>query len=101
MYLYGEAAREESRRTLPAIRAGEYEALPQKVSLALWEGRRGPCSSQTLVPGVGGASFLGQLLAPAEVCESRAQVAGHGHRLCFVHTPGYEVHPSVTEKSMG
>ncbi|NWI22111.1 FTCD cyclodeaminase, partial [Crypturellus soui] len=34
VYLYGEAAREESRRSLPAIRAGEYEALPEKASLA-------------------------------------------------------------------
>uniref|UniRef100_A0A2I3I009 Formimidoyltransferase-cyclodeaminase n=1 Tax=Nomascus leucogenys TaxID=61853 RepID=A0A2I3I009_NOMLE len=31
VYLYGEAARMDSRRTLPAIRAGEYEALPKKV----------------------------------------------------------------------
>ncbi|XP_074728341.1 formimidoyltransferase-cyclodeaminase isoform X3 [Strix uralensis] len=30
VYLYGEAAREESRKALPAIRAGEYEALPEK-----------------------------------------------------------------------
>ncbi|XP_070951972.1 formimidoyltransferase-cyclodeaminase isoform X3 [Macaca nemestrina] len=30
VYLYGEAARTDSRRTLPAIRAGEYEALPKK-----------------------------------------------------------------------
>lgn len=43
VYLYGEAAREESRKALPAIRAGEYEALPEKVSLAapLWEARTG------------------------------------------------------------
>ncbi|TFJ96798.1 3-hydroxy-2-methylbutyryl-CoA dehydrogenase [Platysternon megacephalum] len=31
VYLYGEAARKESRKSLPAIRAGEYEALPEKV----------------------------------------------------------------------
>lgn len=61
MYLYGEAAREESRRTLPAIRAGEYEALPEKVSLALWDGRWEPCSSQTLVPG--GVSLLSWVIA--------------------------------------
>nr|XP_044606979.1 formimidoyltransferase-cyclodeaminase isoform X3 [Equus asinus] len=30
VYLYGEAARTASRRTLPAIRAGEYEALAEK-----------------------------------------------------------------------
>ncbi len=31
VYLYGEAARKESRRSLPSVRAGEYEALPEKV----------------------------------------------------------------------
>lgn len=31
VYLYGEAARQEKRRSLPAIRVGEYEALPEKV----------------------------------------------------------------------
>lgn len=31
MYLYGEAARKEARRSLPSVRAGEYEALPEKV----------------------------------------------------------------------
>ncbi|XP_040213541.1 formimidoyltransferase-cyclodeaminase isoform X2 [Rana temporaria] len=30
VYLYGEAARSESRKALPAVRAGEYEALPTK-----------------------------------------------------------------------
>lgn len=33
VYLYAEAAQKESRRTLPAVRAGEYEALPDKVSI--------------------------------------------------------------------
>lgn len=33
VYLYAEAARKESRSTLPAVRAGEYEALPDKVSI--------------------------------------------------------------------
>lgn len=31
VYLYAEAARTESRRTLPAVRSGEYEALPTKL----------------------------------------------------------------------
>lgn len=31
VYLYGEAARSEARRSLPSVRAGEYEALPEKV----------------------------------------------------------------------
>lgn len=35
VYLYGAAARDESRKALPSIRAGEYEALPKKVSLAV------------------------------------------------------------------
>nr|XP_020670495.1 formimidoyltransferase-cyclodeaminase isoform X1 [Pogona vitticeps] len=36
VYLYGEAARNESRRSLPAIRAGEYEALPEKLRKVEW-----------------------------------------------------------------
>ncbi|KAB0398984.1 hypothetical protein E2I00_013222, partial [Balaenoptera physalus] len=35
VYLYGEAARTASRQSLPAIRAGEYEALPEKVRCPL------------------------------------------------------------------
>ncbi|XP_041056208.1 formimidoyltransferase-cyclodeaminase [Carcharodon carcharias] len=31
VYLYGEAARDERRRTLPSIRAGEYEGLQEKL----------------------------------------------------------------------
>lgn len=31
VYLYGEAARDERRRALPSIRAGEYEGLKAKV----------------------------------------------------------------------
>ncbi|XP_075790240.1 formimidoyltransferase-cyclodeaminase [Pelodiscus sinensis] len=46
VYLYGEAARQESRRSLPAIRAGEYEALPEKLTKAEW------------VPDFGSASFV-------------------------------------------
>lgn len=33
VYLYAEAARKESRSTLPAVRAGEFEALPDKVRI--------------------------------------------------------------------
>lgn len=33
VYLYAEAARRESRSTLPAVRAGEYESLADKVSV--------------------------------------------------------------------
>ncbi|XP_019378823.1 PREDICTED: formimidoyltransferase-cyclodeaminase isoform X2 [Gavialis gangeticus] len=36
VYLYGEAARKESRKSLPAVRAGEYEALPEKLKKAEW-----------------------------------------------------------------
>ena len=32
VYLYGEAATEDHRKTLPQVRAGEYEGLPDKVS---------------------------------------------------------------------
>ncbi|KAF1456898.1 Formimidoyltransferase-cyclodeaminase, partial [Pygoscelis antarcticus] len=42
VYLYGEAAREESRKALPAIRAGEYEALPEKLAKPEWAPDFGP-----------------------------------------------------------
>ncbi|XP_026534813.1 formimidoyltransferase-cyclodeaminase [Notechis scutatus] len=47
VYLYGEAALNESRRSLPAIRAGEYEALPEKLEKAEWTPDFGPA---TFVP---------------------------------------------------
>ena len=31
VYLYGHAAREEYRNTVPQIRIGQYEKLPEKV----------------------------------------------------------------------
>lgn len=43
MYLYGEAARKETRRSLPSVRAGEYEALPEKVR------HRRPIRNQSLI----------------------------------------------------
>ncbi|KAM5281213.1 LOW QUALITY PROTEIN: formimidoyltransferase-cyclodeaminase [Ctenodactylus gundi] len=42
VYLYGEAARTARRQTLPAIRAGEYEALPEKLQQAEWAPDFGP-----------------------------------------------------------
>ncbi|CAI9176039.1 unnamed protein product [Rangifer tarandus platyrhynchus] len=42
VYLYGEAARATSRQSLPAIRAGEYEALPEKLKQAEWAPDFGP-----------------------------------------------------------
>nr|KAF6378127.1 formimidoyltransferase cyclodeaminase [Myotis myotis] len=50
VYLYGEAARVASRRTLPAIRAGEYEALPEKLKQAEWAPDFGP---STFIPSWG------------------------------------------------
>ncbi|KAG8516573.1 Formimidoyltransferase-cyclodeaminase [Galemys pyrenaicus] len=50
VYLYGEAARTAGRRTLPAIRAGEYEALPEKLKQAVWAPDFGP---STFVPSWG------------------------------------------------
>lgn len=50
VYLYGEAAREESRKALPTIRAGEYEALPKKVSLAAPRWVAGARQSQARPP---------------------------------------------------
>ncbi|XP_041591227.1 formimidoyltransferase-cyclodeaminase isoform X1 [Vulpes lagopus] len=44
VYLYGEAARTAGRRALPAIRAGEYEALPDKLKQAEWAPDFGPSS---------------------------------------------------------
>ncbi|XP_040842532.1 formimidoyltransferase-cyclodeaminase [Ochotona curzoniae] len=44
VYLYGDAARVDSRRTLPAIRAGEYEALPEKLMQTEWAPDFGPSS---------------------------------------------------------
>ncbi|KAL6462033.1 hypothetical protein MHYP_G00301780 [Metynnis hypsauchen] len=50
VYLYGEAARTESRRSLPSVRAGEYEALPEKLKKTEWAPDYGPA---TLVPSWG------------------------------------------------
>ncbi|XP_059502997.1 formimidoyltransferase-cyclodeaminase isoform X2 [Stegostoma tigrinum] len=36
VYLYAEAAHDERRRTLPSIRAGEYEGLPKKLQNPEW-----------------------------------------------------------------
>ncbi|XP_063173897.1 formimidoyltransferase-cyclodeaminase [Candoia aspera] len=47
VYLYGEAALKENRRALPAVRAGEYEALPEKLKKAEWTPDFGPA---TFVP---------------------------------------------------
>ncbi|XP_044200303.1 formimidoyltransferase-cyclodeaminase isoform X2 [Thunnus albacares] len=44
VYLYGEAARKEMRRNLPAVRAGEYEALPDKLKRDEWAPDFGPAS---------------------------------------------------------
>uniref|UniRef100_A0A803TIF3 Formimidoyltransferase-cyclodeaminase n=1 Tax=Anolis carolinensis TaxID=28377 RepID=A0A803TIF3_ANOCA len=44
VYLYGKAARKESRRSLPAIRAGEYEALAEKLQKVEWTPDFGPTS---------------------------------------------------------
>ncbi|XP_056157311.1 formimidoyltransferase-cyclodeaminase [Lampris incognitus] len=42
VYLYGEAAQRESRRNLPSVRAGEYEALPEKLKHEEWIPDFGP-----------------------------------------------------------
>uniref|UniRef100_A0A8D2NTH7 Formimidoyltransferase-cyclodeaminase n=1 Tax=Zosterops lateralis melanops TaxID=1220523 RepID=A0A8D2NTH7_ZOSLA len=47
VYLYGAAARDESRKALPSIRAGEYEALPEKLAKPEWSPDFGP---PTFVP---------------------------------------------------
>ncbi|KAL4617979.1 formimidoyltransferase-cyclodeaminase-like [Arapaima gigas] len=50
VYLYGEAAHKENRRALPSIRAGEYEALPEKLKKSEWTPDYGPA---TFVPSWG------------------------------------------------
>lgn len=50
VYLYGEAARTESRRSLPSVRAGEYEALSEKLKKSEWAPDYGPA---TFVPSWG------------------------------------------------
>ncbi|XP_066510690.1 formimidoyltransferase-cyclodeaminase-like [Hoplias malabaricus] len=50
VYLYGEAARTESRRSLPSIRVGEYEALAEKLKKHEWAPDYGPA---TFVPSWG------------------------------------------------
>lgn len=42
VFLYGAAARSESRRSLPAVRAGEYEALKDKLQKPIWAPDFGP-----------------------------------------------------------
>ncbi|XP_014904910.1 formimidoyltransferase-cyclodeaminase [Poecilia latipinna] len=42
VYLYGEAAQSESRRNLPSVRSGEYEALPDKLKSEEWAPDFGP-----------------------------------------------------------
>lgn len=42
VYLYGEAARTETRRSLPSVRTGEYEALPEKLKRDEWAPDFGP-----------------------------------------------------------
>ncbi|KAM4601960.1 formimidoyltransferase-cyclodeaminase isoform 2-T2 [Polymixia lowei] len=44
VYLYGEAARKDSRRNLPSVRAGEYEALPEKLKREEWVPDYGPAT---------------------------------------------------------
>lgn len=67
VYLYGEAAREESRKSLPTIRAGEYEALPEKVTAL---GRAEPhLPSFREGAGAGGVpSHYKQLVQPLGCC---------------------------------
>ncbi|KAM4711313.1 formimidoyltransferase-cyclodeaminase [Anableps anableps] len=42
VYLYGEAAQSELRRSLPSVRSGEYEALPEKLKRDMWAPDFGP-----------------------------------------------------------
>ncbi|WAQ93565.1 FTCD-like protein [Mya arenaria] len=42
VYLYGEAATEPHRKTLPQIRAGEFEGIPEKIQKPEWKPDFGP-----------------------------------------------------------
>jgi glutamate formiminotransferase/formiminotetrahydrofolate cyclodeaminase len=42
VYLYGHAAKADHRRTLQQIRAGEYEALPERIAKPEWKPDYGP-----------------------------------------------------------
>ncbi|XP_038853945.1 formimidoyltransferase-cyclodeaminase-like isoform X3 [Salvelinus namaycush] len=44
VYLYGEAARKENKRSLPSVRAGEYEALSEKLKRTEWAPDYGPAA---------------------------------------------------------
>ncbi|ELU10690.1 hypothetical protein CAPTEDRAFT_151128 [Capitella teleta] len=55
VYLYGDAAKEEYRTTVPQLRAGEYESLPEKLEKPEWKPDFGPAE---FVPSWG-ASLIG------------------------------------------
>lgn len=42
VYLYGEASQEDYRKTVPQIRAGEYEGLAERIKQAEWKPNFGP-----------------------------------------------------------
>ncbi|XP_061549036.1 formimidoyltransferase-cyclodeaminase [Phycodurus eques] len=44
VFLYGKAARSEARRSLPSVRAGEYEALAEKLKQKEWAPDFGPAT---------------------------------------------------------
>ncbi|KAL1021823.1 hypothetical protein UPYG_G00018520 [Umbra pygmaea] len=50
VYLYGEAARKDNRRSLPSVRLGEYEGLSEKLKRPDWAPDYGPA---TFVPSWG------------------------------------------------
>ena len=60
VYLYGEAATREERRSLSEVRKGEYEALPEKLPRAEWAPDHGPAEflPRTGVVTIGARQFL-------------------------------------------
>uniref|UniRef100_A0A3P8YL52 Formimidoyltransferase-cyclodeaminase n=1 Tax=Esox lucius TaxID=8010 RepID=A0A3P8YL52_ESOLU len=50
VYLYGEAARKDNRKSLPSVRSGEYEGLSEKLKRPEWAPDYGP---DTFVPSWG------------------------------------------------
>jgi glutamate formiminotransferase/formiminotetrahydrofolate cyclodeaminase len=60
VYLYDQAARRPERRSLAKVRAGEYEALPDKLGKPEWEPDLGPATflPRTGVVTIGAREFL-------------------------------------------
>jgi glutamate formiminotransferase / formiminotetrahydrofolate cyclodeaminase len=93
VYLYDQAAKRPERRSLAKVRAGEYEALPQKLGTTEWEPDFGPnrfdeAVAKTGVITIGAREFLiaynvnlnSSLKAPADDIASEIREKGRALR---------------------